>query len=462
MRSLGWVSLLLLVTLLWPQPASAQSQGPVYVVQPGDSLSLIARTFGVSLNDLLAANDLTVNTVIQPGQRLVIPGLEGVTGLLGTATVELGENIDILSRRYQVPREALLSLNHVANPDRIYAGEALVITLPQSSAGNQPQALPTIDGWTLQLDQGVPLLAAAASQGVSPWSLMISNGLLSPALQFSGEQLVALGGNQPLRSWPWPIEDVHLRDLPLVQGSTEEVYVQLTGGATLEGSLGPSALHFIQLPGQWIALQGISAVAGPGTFPFELGVSAQEKPLAGFAQDVLLVAGNFVTETLSVNPELLDPSVNSQEAQEMAQVVAPFTAQRDWNGLFQRPLSSGITSPFGARRVYNGASAGVHSGVDFAGQVGTPIHAAAPGKVVFTGPLEICGNATLIDHGWGVYTRYCHQSEFDVKVGDLVQAGQVIGKVGATGRVTGPHLHWEVWVNGVQVNPLEWLSVQFP
>jgi len=463
MRSLRWVSLLVLLALLWGPPAAAQSQGPVYIVQPGDNLSLIARTFGVALSDLLSANSLTPTSVIQPGERLVIPGFEGVRGVLSTTPVQLGESLDILSREYQVPTQALLALNHVANPDRIYAGETLVITVPEETGESTPPASSAVHGQTLELTQGIPLLAAAASQGVSPWSLMITNGLASPALQFSGQQLVLLGGNLPLRSWPWPIENVRLRDLPLVQGSTEEIYAQLASGASLEGSLGSSVMHFVQFQGQWIALQGISAVADTGSDPLQLAVSESGKPVGLFAQDLLLAAGNFVTETLSVNPELLDSSVNSQESQEMAQVAAPFTSPRYWNGLFKYPVSSHVVNaPSGARRIFNGTTPSIHSGVDFAVQMGEPVHAAAPGRVVFAGALPICGNATMIDHGWGVYTRYCHQSEIEVQVGEEVQAGQVIGRAGATGRVTGPNMHWEVWVNGVQVNGLEWLSTEFP
>lgn len=463
MRSMRWVSLLFLISLLWGQPAAAQSQGPVYVVQPGDSLSLIARTFGVTLSDLLAANGLSASAIIQPGERLVIPGLEGVSGVLSTASVELGEGLNTLSRRYQISPQALLALNHVANPDRIYAGQTLVITLPQSAAENQSQPVPAPNGKTVGLEAGFPLLAAAASQDVSPWSLMTGNGLSTAALQFAGQELVVLGGTQPLRSWPWPIQSIRLRDLPLVQGETEEIEVQLAQGSALEGALGSSVLHFLPLQGEWVALQGISAVANPGSDSLQVQVSAGGEPPGGFAQDVLLVAGDFVSQRLNVSPELLDPSLNTQEAQEMAQLVAPFTPQRYWSGIFQYPLSSQVvTAPFGARRIFNGTTPSIHSGVDFAARMGAPIFAAAPGKVVFAGPLEICGNTTVIDHGWGVYTRYCHQSENDVQVGELVQAGQVIGKVGATGRVTGPNMHWEVWVNGIQVNGLEWLTVQFP
>jgi murein DD-endopeptidase MepM/ murein hydrolase activator NlpD len=81
---------------------------------------------------------------------------------------------------------------------------------------------------------------------------------------------------------------------------------------------------------------------------------------------------------------------------------------------------------------------------------------------VFAGPLTVRGNATYIDHGWGVYTGYAHQSEILVKPGDLVETGQTIGMVGATGRVTGPHLHWEIWVGGVPVQPLEWTERSMP
>jgi murein DD-endopeptidase MepM/ murein hydrolase activator NlpD len=129
------------------------------------------------------------------------------------------------------------------------------------------------------------------------------------------------------------------------------------------------------------------------------------------------------------------------------------------------------TAGFGERRSYNnGVYTNFHAGLDFGGGEGLDIYAAADGVVVFTGSLEIRGNATIIDHGWGVYTAYFHQSEIDVKVGDHVQAGQVIGKVGHTGRVddsagfqnAGAHLHWEIWVNGVQVDPVEWLNYEYP
>ena len=128
------------------------------------------------------------------------------------------------------------------------------------------------------------------------------------------------------------------------------------------------------------------------------------------------------------------------------------------------PVFAGCySSKFGNRRSYNGGEyLYFHTGLDLCGQVGDPVYAAAPGTVVFTGSLTVRGNATMIDHGWGVYTAYMHQSEILVSEGDHVEEGQLIGKVGNTGRVEGPHLHFEVIVGGIQVDPLEWLDQGYP
>ncbi|HRQ24983.1 MAG TPA: M23 family metallopeptidase, partial [Anaerolineales bacterium] len=130
--------------------------------------------------------------------------------------------------------------------------------------------------------------------------------------------------------------------------------------------------------------------------------------------------------------------------------------------------STYFTSRFGNRRTYIGTGGsnlqvqGFHTGLDFGGGEGLAITSPAAGRVVFAGPLTVRGNATIIDHGWGLYSGFWHQSAIQVQVGQMVQQGEVIGLVGATGRVTGAHLHWELWVNGVQVDPLDWLNQTYP
>lgn len=184
---------------------------------------------------------------------------------------------------------------------------------------------------------------------------------------------------------------------------------------------------------------------------------------------MLVASGYYRQETLFVDAKTIDPAVTEPEDAQILGLVSSVTPERYWNGVFRSPayFPDAFTSRFGNRRTYIGIGTneeiyGFHTGVDYQGGTGLPITAPAPGVVVFAGPLIVRGQATLIDHGWGVFSGFWHQSEILVKVGQKVETGDIIGKVGGTGRVTGPHLHWEIWVNGIQVDPQEWLEEQFP
>lgn len=143
------------------------------------------------------------------------------------------------------------------------------------------------------------------------------------------------------------------------------------------------------------------------------------------------------------------------------------TPEKFWRGPFVRPNRGPLTSGYGIRRYYNGEFAKdyYHRGVDYAGATGSPVLAAAPGRVALIGRVsqgfKLHGNTIGLDHGQGITTIYLHLSQIKVKEGDFVQAGQVIGAVGATGGVTGPHLHWGLYVNGLSVDPAPWLSKGF-
>jgi murein DD-endopeptidase MepM/ murein hydrolase activator NlpD len=184
---------------------------------------------------------------------------------------------------------------------------------------------------------------------------------------------------------------------------------------------------------------------------------------------VLVTSGNYSSEELYVDPATIDPAVAEPENQQILSITSITSAAKYWNGVFTSPsvYPDQFTSRYGTRRTYYGTGSeltiqGFHTGLDFAGGEGLQIFSPAPGQVVFAGPLTVRGNATIIDHGWGIYSGFWHQSEILVRVGDMVEQGQVIGLVGGTGRVTGAHLHWEVWVNGVQVNPFDWLEQPYP
>jgi murein DD-endopeptidase MepM/ murein hydrolase activator NlpD len=185
---------------------------------------------------------------------------------------------------------------------------------------------------------------------------------------------------------------------------------------------------------------------------------------------VLVTTGGYLSEDIPLNdPSTLDPAVTEPELQNIRSLTTLFSPTRYWSGVFTSPAvdPNCFTSWYGTRRTYRVVNSdievpGFHSGLDFCGGEGLQIFAPAPGRVVFAAPLTVRGNATIIDHGWGVYSGFWHQSQTYVNVGDTVEQGQVIGLVGGTGRVTGAHLHWEIWVNGVQVNPLDWLEQPIP
>ena len=160
-----------------------------------------------------------------------------------------------------------------------------------------------------------------------------------------------------------------------------------------------------------------------------------------------------IADPKMVNPDPADLRRIELEAARMEQVYASFTASPAPARL-EKPLNGRTSSPFGFRRVFNGEPRSPHTGLDLAASTGTPIKAPAPGNVVLTGSFYFNGNSVFLDHGQGLITMVCHLSEIKVGEGALVQVGEILGLVGATGRATGPHLHWSVSMNGNRVDPV--------
>ena len=444
------------------QPVAAQASGPVYIVQSGDTLSLIASRFNVTLNDLLAANPALDPNVLAEGQQVVIPGLEGVTGILETEIIEFGDSLRSLSRRTQVSDEQLKKLNRLVSPTELYVGISLIVPTQeqQEPLNARMTAIP-----------GESLLELAVKQGSDTWTLASVNKLGGTWDTLPGDVLYSpiSGGLGNATGLPSAFLRASIAPLPLKQGSTEVIRAQADDGVNLSGKLVDMPLHFFPAGDEQVALQGVHALLEPGVYPFLLEATLPDGSKQSFEQMVLVTTGNYGSEELYVPPETIDPAVTEPENQTVLSIVAPATSTPYWNGIFSAPavFANEFTSLFGRSRIYHGLGTdlvieGFHTGLDFAGGEGLQIFAPAPGKVVFAAPLTVRGNATIIDHGWGVYSGFWHQSQFAVNVGDMVETGQVIGFVGGTGRVTGAHLHWEVWVNGVQVNPLDWLNQTYP
>lgn len=174
-------------------------------------------------------------------------------------------------------------------------------------------------------------------------------------------------------------------------------------------------------------------------------------------------AGGFAEEALRVDPRHVHPSPQDRERirrerEELERIYASGAPSPLWRGPFLAPVPGEVSGAFGTRRVFNGELISRHTGVDFRAAAGDPVFAAGSGVVRLGQELFTSGNAVVIDHGAGVFTSYSHLSRIEVGVGQHVARGQGIGRIGATGRATGPHLHWGVKVNGVAVDPLALLA----
>lgn len=459
---------LILALFLASQPVLAQDEGigPIYIVQPGDTLSSIASRFSVDVTELMNANGIVNANQLTVGQQLIIPGLEGINGVLDTAVINFGNSYRTLMRRTQVPPSLFKKLNRVVSPSEFYVGASMIVPIQRNGEGLNTRISPA---------PGESMLEAAIKKDTDPWTLAHYNGLQGSWDVIPGDTLFAPGGeaNPDVYDLPSAFISAEIRDLPIKQGATGVITVKTIPGVTLNGVLVDHQLHFFPIEdGNQIALQGVHGLIPPGVYPLRLDATLSDGTKQSYEQSVLIVSGNYPEEILSVPSATLDPATNDAELLQLVNLTLPATATKYWSGDFISPAiqyaeSTYPSSRYGNRRTYLGQgtdikTSGWHTGIDFVGGVGLPITAPAAGVVVFTGPMTVRGNATVIDHGWGVYTGYWHQSEIQVQVGQTVQQNQVIGLVGDTGRITGPHLHWEVWVNGIQVDPLDWLINTYP
>jgi murein DD-endopeptidase MepM/ murein hydrolase activator NlpD len=214
---------------------------------------------------------------------------------------------------------------------------------------------------------------------------------------------------------------------------------------------------YLDGPGRWRALVGIDLETKPGRYDLIVGVGE------GTVHRPLNVEPRaFPTRRLTVDPNLVHPPPEMQarvdrEARELRDIWDHPGPQRLWTTPFVRPVPDDANSAFGTRSIYNGEPRSPHTGADFLSPAGRPVEAPNAGRIVLAAPLYFTGNTVIIDHGLGLFSLFAHLSKIDVKTGDRVAAGDVVGNVGATGRVTGPHLHWTVRLNNARVDPLSLL-----
>jgi uncharacterized cupredoxin-like copper-binding protein len=210
------------------------------------------------------------------------------------------------------------------------------------------------------------------------------------------------------------------------------------GGATqFQGAFGVPHSHKVGAAQVSVTVEGLKPVT------------------AGFT----VVDGQYNSEVLKVaarkvNPLKKDMPRIIREIAEINKIYGTETLKKYWNGPFQTPLNTFITDPYGTKRLYNGQLKNYHGGLDYRAAVGTPIFSAGTGNVVLAKELFYSGGTVIIDHGYGLLTMYFHMSKIEVKKGQIVKTHELLGLSGKTGRVTGPHLHWQAVIHQVKVNPM--------
>jgi len=213
------------------------------------------------------------------------------------------------------------------------------------------------------------------------------------------------------------------------------------------------------------ALVGVDLYESPGASSLRARAVPETGPAADCQLEIVVTDGAFAIQRLDVAPEYVELSPQDQarsrrEAAELGRVFSATTRERLWHRGFRAPVTGYEPSgSFGKRRVFNGRPRSPHSGEDFSAPAGSPVLATARGRVVLAKDMFFLGTTVILDHGFGLYSFYGHLSSIGVELGTLVESGAPLGTVGASGRVTGAHLHWGVRLGDARVNPMDLLAL---
>jgi murein DD-endopeptidase MepM/ murein hydrolase activator NlpD len=210
--------------------------------------------------------------------------------------------------------------------------------------------------------------------------------------------------------------------------------------------------------GSWTTILGVDLDTKPGAHPAEVVLTMDDGHVEKRELTVNVAAKAFPTSRVNVDEKFVelskaDENRSARESKEVGAIYRRITTGIIPDEPFTVPIPGATGTNFGSRRIFNGEPRAPHSGADLHATKGTPVHATNRGRVVLAKNLFFTGNTVILDHGLGIYSLYAHLSRIDVHAGETVKNGQVVGLVGATGRVTAPHLHWGMRVQGARVDP---------
>ncbi len=468
-------AVLLACFFVFPGHAQVDGDTPrvtIHVVQRGENLFRIAMSYGLTTDEVALANGIIDPSSILVGQRLIIPveGMPLAEDVPQVHVIQPGESLATIAQAYGVTPENLAAINRMGLTDAIYVGQELLLV--DASAAPEDAGIEEVPASTNNITHvvqaGQTLFSIAQQYGTTIAELQTLNNIANATRIFAGQELVIPGIQAPRPALDLPniINDMVIDPLFITEGKSAKLRIVTGLSVEVSGSFLDRGLRVFSSDDgtQHNILIGVPIYTEPGVYPLQLTLRTGGPPVETTV-NVQITPGGYGQQSISLPEDkvsLLSPAVEDNEFNILAGLTSQINPERYFDGPFSLPAAAVMNSPFGVRRSYNGGAVDrFHSGVDFMGAPGTLILAAAPGRVVLVDILHIRGRTVMIDHGWGVYTLYAHLQDQQVALGDFVNTGDVIGGMGNTGRSTGVHLHWELWVNGTVVDPLQWVRQSF-
>ncbi|MGB1249545.1 MAG: LysM peptidoglycan-binding domain-containing protein [Candidatus Promineifilaceae bacterium] len=438
-----------------------------HIVQGGESIQAIADQYQLDLQLLLDANRLQTNSVLQIGQHLLVPGIPGEL-FARDYVVQFGDSLAGLASQFNVPPANLLVDDLVVNPHNLVVGQTLRVVSRTGSAEKQP-----ILGHPHRVEIGETLTTIGAHYNQPPQSIARANGLPFPSVLVVGQPL-RIPSDDVYRALSAELTTLQISHDSLRQGESFTLYLESTDVMTPTGRIRftevisapiqswfyttyEQSFRFAPYQAGYVAVVGLDSFTHPGLYDIELFTDGDEQ--ADFVQSIEVTSIDYGFQAIPLEDVL---AVRSAENARLMPIYTTYSVMPTFSITepFSSPLNDAYRSAaYGAARSYGGAPVRIfHSGVDFAAPVSTPIQAVADGMIVFSEFTELRGNVVIIDHGLGIKTGYFHLSQMLAETGEFVTRGTAIGALGNTGLSTGAHLHWDVRINNVPVNGMQWLA----
>lgn len=397
-------------------------------------------------------------TIVSTPIPIARPTLAPVVFDPNTRTASLGEDLTMMAAQTGFSTTDLALRNRLTQANALLSGQKVALPKPVDLKVKLHRVLP-----------GETLMSVAALYAVAPDQLRQLNTLSCADCLIVGQLLRVpqIKVDLTRANLPDPFVRIELSPSAPTAGDLVALRIKTTAPLRmLTASLNGRKLHFYGNDGDYAALFGVPALQPQEVDALIIRAVDDQGTVVELQGRLPLGASDFGFENVNVSERLmplLDKRVNDAEVQQLEKIFSGYTDTQFWRTPLRLPAEGQLNSYFGTRRSYNGGLLyGFHSGMDVRAWVGTPVHAAAPGIVAAVEQFDVRGLVVIIDHGRGVFTAYCHLSEATVKVGQQINIGDVIAKSGNTGRSEGPHIHFELAVNGVQVDPLPWLSQPIP